>query len=445
MELGQSGFSPKTLRVPYGSAVVFRTSMDQSFWPASDTHPSHGIYDQFDPRTPINPSEYWTFVFNRSGRWLYHDHLEPNVRGEIIVRERYFPVWVMKTLSDQYRRRFEKHDDSFLDKVVSRCKTNNFREHMDCWNNFFSETLSDFGVSESMRILKLLFDRGQIGYADCHNFADEIGIQAYWIFAKDPSIQFHSVFSICYGGFLHGFMAEHISHGKNAVASSHLCETIDEQSHQMKNYCYAGFGSGLVFYYWSTLNKEMDKAVARSLEVCDDLELRVKDLCVYGVFGGVEHLYGHAHGYEADINIDDPFFLCDLQSNTPYRDYCYERILPPLFYLLERDILKINHWMQTIEDANVRKSLAALMGHILLQHESFGNSYDVASAISQCRKFSGDLSPDCTRGLFYDLFYTLEGRPNMFVDSSCEDIALTFEEQRICAEQKNIVIAEKKR
>ena len=82
----KQGFEPATFDVKKGQAVEFRnTSTDIHFWPASDLHPTHDIYPEFDPREPIAPGESWTFVFKRKGTWKFHDHLRASLRGTIQV------------------------------------------------------------------------------------------------------------------------------------------------------------------------------------------------------------------------------------------------------------------------------------------------------------------------------------------------------------------------
>ena len=83
--LTENGFVPKTLIVEEGDEVVFSSEVSRTFWPASDAHPSHSIYPEFDPTQPIEPGKEWSFVFNKIGVWRYHDHLYPRNKGTITV------------------------------------------------------------------------------------------------------------------------------------------------------------------------------------------------------------------------------------------------------------------------------------------------------------------------------------------------------------------------
>jgi plastocyanin len=82
------GFSPADVTIKSGEAVKFvNATTNGYFWPASNLHPTHELYPEFDPREPIAPGDSWTFVFKRVGEWGYHDHLKANKRGTVKVTE----------------------------------------------------------------------------------------------------------------------------------------------------------------------------------------------------------------------------------------------------------------------------------------------------------------------------------------------------------------------
>lgn len=85
IELEETGFSPQQISINQGDSIEFKTKQGKPFWPASDLHPTHGIYPEFDPQEPIDADKSWTFTFNKKGSWHFHDHLNPFYRGTIIV------------------------------------------------------------------------------------------------------------------------------------------------------------------------------------------------------------------------------------------------------------------------------------------------------------------------------------------------------------------------
>ncbi|HET7098647.1 MAG TPA: cupredoxin domain-containing protein [Patescibacteria group bacterium] len=85
ISMGTDSYSPQNLKIKKGSKVTFLNSSDSLKWPASDLHPSHLIYSEFDPKEPIKTGESWTFQFDKVGEWGYHDHLSPYITGTITV------------------------------------------------------------------------------------------------------------------------------------------------------------------------------------------------------------------------------------------------------------------------------------------------------------------------------------------------------------------------
>jgi plastocyanin len=85
--LTSDGFTPAELTIARGETVTFRTTTGKRFWPASNLHPSHLEYADFDPRQPIEPDGAWSFTFDKPGVWRMHDHLAPYYTGTITVTE----------------------------------------------------------------------------------------------------------------------------------------------------------------------------------------------------------------------------------------------------------------------------------------------------------------------------------------------------------------------
>lgn len=84
--LTPQGFTPKLLTIRQGSTVTFRSETNNAFWPASNLHPEHSIYAEFDPMRPLEPKEEWSFVFTRTGVWGFHDHIRSYFTGTITVK-----------------------------------------------------------------------------------------------------------------------------------------------------------------------------------------------------------------------------------------------------------------------------------------------------------------------------------------------------------------------
>ena len=82
-----TGFVPNTLSIKQGQTVEFVNTGKNAHWPASDLHPTHEIYPEFDPKKPIASGESWSFVFEKIGKWNMHDHMHASFKGSIEVTE----------------------------------------------------------------------------------------------------------------------------------------------------------------------------------------------------------------------------------------------------------------------------------------------------------------------------------------------------------------------
>lgn len=88
-----TGYAPVTLQIKKGETVTFKNQSSQSMWTASAFHPTHTIYpttggclgSTFDACKGVQPNENWSFRFDISGTWKYHNHLNPGDVGTIVV------------------------------------------------------------------------------------------------------------------------------------------------------------------------------------------------------------------------------------------------------------------------------------------------------------------------------------------------------------------------
>lgn len=80
-----SGFSPATITISAGEMVMWVNNDIKNHWPASDPHPQHTDYSGFDS-LGISTGSSWSFKFNETGTWSYHDHNMPSRKGIVIVQ-----------------------------------------------------------------------------------------------------------------------------------------------------------------------------------------------------------------------------------------------------------------------------------------------------------------------------------------------------------------------
>lgn len=85
IEIDDEKFSPDKITIKKGQTVTFVNRGKEGHWPASNIHPTHGIYPEFDPKEPIPANLSWSFTFDKTGQFRFHNHLFPEMKGMIIV------------------------------------------------------------------------------------------------------------------------------------------------------------------------------------------------------------------------------------------------------------------------------------------------------------------------------------------------------------------------
>ena len=105
-----NGYSPATLKVPSSSRVAFvNSSKNIPLWTASDPHPAHTDYTQFDARKDYKPGQTYIFQFTKPGTFGFHNHEKSIDRGIIYVKDPVNPTEINKI--KQYQRALR---DKFL-------------------------------------------------------------------------------------------------------------------------------------------------------------------------------------------------------------------------------------------------------------------------------------------------------------------------------------------
>lgn len=82
------GFTPDAVRIKKGDTVLFENVTGRPASVASNTHPTHLLYPEFDQyKTAERGKTEFRFTFDKVGTWKYHDHLNASMGGTIVVTE----------------------------------------------------------------------------------------------------------------------------------------------------------------------------------------------------------------------------------------------------------------------------------------------------------------------------------------------------------------------
>ncbi len=85
----KDGMIPATITVIKGSQITFINTDIKPHQIASDPHPTHDGLPGFDSEEALKKDESFSFIFENSGKFSYHDHLNPNnskFTGTVIVQ-----------------------------------------------------------------------------------------------------------------------------------------------------------------------------------------------------------------------------------------------------------------------------------------------------------------------------------------------------------------------
>jgi plastocyanin len=95
---GASGFSPQQVTIRRGGVVTWVNESGGTMWVASAQHPTHTVYSgttlQEHCDDPSDTSfdqcqagDRYSFTFEKTGTWNYHDHLNGGRFGSVVVVE----------------------------------------------------------------------------------------------------------------------------------------------------------------------------------------------------------------------------------------------------------------------------------------------------------------------------------------------------------------------
>lgn len=86
IEITAEGFVSKSVTIKVGETVRFvNRDAERQHWPASTVHPTHQELPGFDALRGLEKDETYAFTFMKAGAWNYHDHLNPGMKGQVVV------------------------------------------------------------------------------------------------------------------------------------------------------------------------------------------------------------------------------------------------------------------------------------------------------------------------------------------------------------------------
>jgi len=361
IEMTENGFEPDSVTVDQNSTIIFLNKDKESHWPASEVHPTHQLYSEFDPKKPINPGESWSFKIIKVGIWKYHDHIFPHKKGTIVVvpEEEIKDISLGKKENINVLEKIKNIIAEFIDNLKSRFRfgkqyqtppAENFvklsvEQQMDALGNL----ARNLGGQKAWEYVKATY-RGKAGSSgNIHDLAHLAGGLIYESLSLKGIARCSSEFAFgCYHGFLDTAFAKNLDRLSEAQAA---CSLLGPSNSGPVASCIHGIGHGVASFH-ST--KDLKKA----LFTCRQL-ISGQEYCFDGVFmefvrsapksffkqedplypcNQLEKEFGYTYSFACGRNqpsllmgrskmgFDEVIGVCLGSSSKPFKQGCFEAL-----------------------------------------------------------------------------------------------------------------------
>lgn len=421
IELRDDGFYPENISVNQGDTITFTTTRNGPFWPASNLHPSHTLYPEFDPAEPISPTASWSFTFTRPGSWNYHDHLAPLYRGTIEVGER---------------------QETSLNCAEGTSK----EERIQCWQKSIDVVLGQHGLAAAFQAVRDFYAEDPEFARVCHDIMHRVGEAAYERFKTGDGMALTTDTTFCSYGFYHGFIETLVQSGGSPDDMRSFCLFVDKQlKSELPDallQCFHGLAHGAVLGEEEKFPGDEQAMIAMGKKLCLRVTASPEELfrCGTGVFDPISISY-FTHQNGLAMNPEDPFWLCRLQKEDAFKSSCYVSMDPALMWLLELDFKKAVTYIEAIpEDVYAVLAMRSLPlpasfikifapGDTAVRVEQFYQN----ESIPLCQSLGARLHIPCIEGIASALVFH-EGNEDKHNDGFlyCSNVALGEEERRAC-------------
>ena len=394
VRLTDNGFVPAELTIKKGDTVVFTTQLQEAFWPASNVHPSHTIYSDFDPRRPIEPQGSWSFTFTKEGQWKYHDHLNSRRTGSIIVGE------VIQT------------------KVANDCLSLAGEEKIQCFDNTLEVLQKEKGIEAAFAYFVEIYHADPEVPAVCHGWTHRLGEIEYELYTKGREVTLRPEATFCSYGYFHGFINAMVEDTQSLQSAQAFCrEAVEEQGDElrsMKSHCVHGIGHSITSLSLEAQKQPVDiiAVVDQGAPQCEALYGSSSHACLDGMLHElyltmVRGEYGlSTEEYE---NSGDIFYYCHLLSGE-IAESCYYESVALWPYFLGTDKGKVIEYLRAHPSNLLEKSPRILhaLGRSFIETDIKTGSFE-SSALA-CTSLPEHLQEGCEEGLA--LGFATYGEPN---------------------------------
>ncbi|MCP6719992.1 MAG: cupredoxin domain-containing protein [Patescibacteria group bacterium] len=425
VELHEDGFHPEKITIQKGAVVTFITTRNKDFWPASNLHPTHIIYREFDPKKAIAPDNSWNFTFNKTGEWRYHDHTAPYFTGTIIVEEH------------DHDKTHVHHLDTAENIDCSKLDALNDYEKEKCWDKVLGEALREKGVEGSLEAFRQLYTtQPNFAQSGCHWYAHRIGEEAYGYYRGGEDLDLPQEVSYCGYGFVHGFLEHGFREERNPTEAKRLCNYLDTQLSdilpRIRLNCFHAIGHGFIDdppnpRIWGN----SQAIIGPALKICEsvsDVPIEVKE-CFDGAYNTLV-IFMQTNQYGLSFDKKDPLGFCHNEPDR-YQLSCYYEFAQVLDSAGDRDLATIAKFVEGIPEDTLAGMIINTAAAGVVQGDITND--DFTNYILECRKTGERLRLQCIRGVVGGLLAHGEpGKEYIKALKLCDAGLLLEDEHKAC-------------
>ena len=428
IHMDENGFDPKSITIQQGQAVIFENRGKRARWPASNIHPTHEIYSEFDPKKSVWPGENWEFTFQKPGIWKMHDHNEPQFGGTVTVTadetQKSAGATVMPEKKGFWAKFFGFFSSLFRHKkpatpplttsaqtagspqTTKEILTPNLqkdtqkfssivKDSKEIWSNDSAllAYIKKYGVKQTFTQLEKLEKNG---VGDCHQTAHRAGRMSFDTYGTGV---FKDCTLACHSGCFHGATEEYFKkYGSEDLEKNINTVCADTAGNSFYNHqCLHGIGHGLLA--WT--NYELPEA----LKTCD-LLTQGQGSCWTGAF--MENIVAELAGSNKTDHVtkyksSDPHFPCTIVEEK-YKDSCYFLQTSRMMQMYGVDFKKIAG-VCAETPAAYRRSCFESMGRDI----SSAYRLTPARSINECNHAPQEYRIPCLNGAVQDALWDISG------------------------------------
>lgn len=290
VSVSDAGFSPDVVRISQGRGVKFVNVSNNKHWPASDLHPTHEEYAEFDPKKEIEVGGEWNFFPLRVGKYYFHDHLYPHNKGVLYVEKTSTALSLFDNLITLFKEsKKEKKVENSAENFTSLSQSSQLQVMEEMEKDTGSKSVWDF--------IQSTYAAGSGERGNIHDLAHFAGTLMYEDLGFEGISNCTTSYAFgCYHGFLDAAFKSDLSKLPDAVEA---CKNAGDVGTGPYSSCIHGIGHGVASYYGV-------KDLERSLVTCGKIPKSTVQYCADGVF--MEFARNAARDF---YRVQDPFYPCN--------------------------------------------------------------------------------------------------------------------------------------